>query len=121
MLGFIVSSKGIGGNGGKVYQCFDCKGFVTYSDRLICIGSSHRHLFVNPAGVECDFLTFSDCPGATAHGDATAAHSWFAGYRWRMAFCRHCAHHLGWYYEAVSLFERPRDFWGILFSHLVAR
>jgi hypothetical protein len=37
-----------------------------------------------------------------------------------MAFCRHCGQHLGWHYEAVSTFERPRAFWGILVSHLVA-
>jgi hypothetical protein len=27
-----------------------------------------------------------------------------------MAFCRHCGQHLGWHYEAVSTFERPREF-----------
>jgi hypothetical protein len=38
-----------------------------------------------------------------------------------MAFCHHCGQHLGWHYEAVSTFERPREFWGILISHLICR
>ena len=120
MLGFAFPLRGIGGNGAKVYQCFGCRGLVTYSDRLIRVNTSDRHLFVNPASVECDFRTFSDCPGALAHGGAIAAHTWFPGYRWRMAFCRQCGQHLGWHYEAVSTFDRPREFWGILVSHLVS-
>ena len=64
MLGVTFPLKGIGGNGAKVYRCFGCGGLITYSDRLLRIGTSHRHLFVNPAGVECDFYSFADCPGA---------------------------------------------------------
>ncbi|MES0397346.1 MAG: cereblon family protein, partial [Syntrophobacteria bacterium] len=85
------------------------------------INASDRHFFLNPAGVECDFHTFSDCPGAVVHGGTTEVHTWFPGYRWRMAFCRQCGQHLGWHYEAVSTFERPREFWGILVSHLIRR
>ena len=121
MLGPTFPLKGIGGNGAKVYQCFGCGGLVTYSDRLLRVGTSHRHLFVNPEGVECDFYSFADCPGAVAHGGATAAHTWFPGYGWRMAFCRHCAQHLGWHYEAMAILASPREFWGILVSHLVCR
>ncbi len=121
MLGFFSPLKGVGGNGAKVYQCISCGGLITYSDRLLRIGASSRHLFVNPAGVQCDFHTFTDCPGALAHGVATEAHTWFPGYRWRMAFCRLCGQHLGWHYEAVSVFHRPNEFWGILVTHTVSR
>jgi hypothetical protein len=121
MLNFFSPLKGIGGNGAKVYQCASCGSLITYSDRLLRIGISHRHLFVNPAGVECDFHTFSDCPGAVAPGGATEADTWFPGYRWRMAFCRHCGQHLGWHYEGISVFDRPKEFWGILVRQLVAR
>ncbi|HYA03388.1 MAG TPA: cereblon family protein [Syntrophobacteria bacterium] len=109
---------GIGGNGAKAYQCVACGGLVTYSDRLICIGTSTRHRFVNPAGVKCEFHTFFSCPGAVAHPEATEAHTWFPGYRWRLAFCRRCGDHLGWHYEATSPLLRPQDFWGILVAHL---
>jgi hypothetical protein len=112
---------GIGGNGAKTYQCSACGGFITSSDRLIPIGVSTRHRFVNPAGVKFEFNTFFSCPGAGAHHEATAAHTWFPGYQWRLAFCRHCGRHLGWHYEAVSPPARPSEFWGILISHLLSR
>jgi hypothetical protein len=96
MFSFFSSLRGVSGNGVETYQCAGCRGLVTHSDRLLRINASDRHFFLNPAG-------------------------WFPGYRWRMAFCRHCGQHLGWHYEAVSTFERPREFWGILVSHLIRR
>jgi hypothetical protein len=110
----------MGGNGAKVYRCISCGRLVTHSDRRLSIGGKDRHLFVNPSGVECDFRTFYSCPGAIALGEATGAHTWFPGYRWRMAFCRQCAQHLGWYYDAVSTSTRPREFWGILIDRLIS-
>lgn len=121
MVSFTSPENGVGGNGAKAYQCIACGGLITYSDRFLRIGAASRHRFVNPAGVECDFHSFYSCPGVFAHGPATEAHTWFPGYRWRMAFCRHCGQHLGWHYEAVSLFKRPNQFWGILVGNLVSR
>lgn len=118
MLPFISALDGVGGNGAKSYHCIDCDGLITHSDRLIAIGGTYRHLFVNPSGVECDFHTFSSCPGAIAVGEATEAYAWFSGYSWRMAFCRLCGRHLGWHYESVSRYERPLEFWGLLAANL---
>ena len=121
MIILFSALDGIGGNGAKAYQCIACGGLITHSDRLIPIGGTNRHLFVNPAGVKCDFHTFYSCPGAAAFGQATGEHTWFSGYFWRMAFCRQCGQHLGWYYEATSKTERPREFWGILVSHVISK
>lgn len=121
MFLFLSALGKIGGNGAKAYQCIACGGLVTYSDRLIPVGGRNRHLFVNPAGMECDFHTFYSCPGAVAFGEATGEHTWFSGYFWRMAFCHQCGQHLGWHYEAVYRHERPWEFWGILVSHLVSK
>jgi hypothetical protein len=110
---------GVGGNGAKAFQCSGCRHLITHSDRFIRITGANRHSFVNPTGVECDFYTFSACPGAVALGDRTAAYSWFVGYRWRMAFCDECGKHLGWHYESLSQSALPRDFWGILVTHIV--
>ena len=118
MLSFISVLNKIGGNGAKAYLCGACGNLVTHSDQLLVVDGQNRHFFVNPAGVECDFYTFSSCPGAIALGEATEAHTWFSGYGWRMAFCAHCGQHLGWHYEAVSALKRPFIFWGILVSHL---
>ena len=113
------TTEGAGGNGAKAFQCSVCGSLITHSDRLLLVGSTNRHLFVNPAGVECDFHTFAACQGAVALGEPTEAHSWFSGYSWRMAFCRHCGQHLGWFYEGVTSSRRPRGFWGILVSRIV--
>jgi len=121
MLILFAALDGIGGNGAKAYQCIACGGLITHSDRLIPVGGTNRHLFVNPAGVECDFHTFYSCPGAAALGQATGEHTWFSGYFWRMAFCRQCGQHLGWYYKGASKTERPREFWGILVSHIISK
>jgi hypothetical protein len=108
----------VGGNGAKAYQCAACGGLITHSDRLIPIEGKNRHIFVNPAGVECDFHTFSTCPGALALGRSADMHTWFSGYRWSLALCQTCGQHLGWYYEALSSLQTPRAFWGILISHV---
>jgi len=108
-----------GGNGAKAFQCSACGSLITHSDRLLVFGGTSRHLFVNPAGVECDFHTFASCQGAIAFGEPTEEHSWFSGYAWRMAFCRHCGQHLGWFYEGVTSSRRPRGFWGLLVSRIV--
>jgi hypothetical protein len=108
------------GNGGKAYKCSGCHRVITHSDKLLQISGKIKHSFVNPAGVECDFYTFSTCPGAVAVGSGTTLHSWFVGYAWRMGFCGECGRHLGWYYEGVSESARPHNFWGVLLSGLIA-
>ncbi|NSW86152.1 MAG: hypothetical protein HPY84_07505 [Syntrophobacteraceae bacterium] len=118
MTGLYTPTDGISGNGAKAYRCLTCHSAVTYSDRLLDIGGINRHVFTNPSGIRCDLHTFYSCPGATCHGGATEAYTWFAGYRWRLAFCTRCGEHLGWHYEAVSDISRPEEFWGILTVHL---
>ncbi len=114
-------TDGVGGNGAKVFQCRTCGGLVTHSDRLLPLGGKSRHLYVNPAGVECDFQTFTSCLGAIALGDPTEEHTWFSGYSWRMAFCRQCGQHLGWFYEGVSSSKQPRAFWGVMVSRIMSQ
>jgi hypothetical protein len=120
MVIFFDALAGTGGNGARAFQCSVCDGLITQSDRLLVLDGTDRHLFVNPAGVECDFYTFTRCPGAMAFGDATLEHTWFSGYSWRMAFCRYCSQHLGWYYEGMMRSNRPYEFWGMLVSRLVS-
>ena len=37
---------------------------------------------------------------ASAEGDPTGDHTWFAGYLWCFALCRGCGRHLGWHYQS---------------------
>ena len=119
MFVFFYETNGIGGDGNPNLVCSVCGGWVTTSDRLLKIEGKKRHLFINPAGIECDLFTFSSCPGAAPVGAGTLEHTWFARYNWTMAFCRHCNQHLGWRYQSVSEKEFPAEFWGILVSHIV--
>jgi hypothetical protein len=121
MSGHFSTYGATGGNGSKVYQCSSCNAVITYSDRLLQIGETYRHLFVNPLGIAFDFYTFTSCPGMLAHGAATEEHTWFPGYQWSFAFCHNCGQHLGWLYTAVSRQTRPGEFWGLLVTHLLAR
>ena len=116
---YISAMDKVGGNGSKAYRCMVCGGLVASSDRLLSLGGRSRHLFTNPSGMECDFHTFSSCPGAVALGEATGADTWFPGYNWCFAFCSFCGQHLGWHYESLSQSALPRDFWGILVSRMV--
>ena len=111
---------GLSGNGGKAFHCLHCSLAVSTSDRVLEIEGKRRHIFINPTGIECDFLTFISCPGAYAFGAPTMEHTWFPGYQWRPALCRGCGTHLGWHYEALPDL-RPREFWGILIAHLKVR
>ncbi len=62
--------------------------------------SVHRR--ANPVGFEFEFGCFGRAPGAVAAGEATAEHSWFAGFTWRYSLCRGCGKHLGWLFESVG-------------------
>jgi hypothetical protein len=86
---------------------------------MILVAGDTRHQHVNPEGTECDFYTFSSCPGAVALGEATDAYTWFPGYSWRVAMCMNCGFHLGWHYELVSNAQPPMEFWGILVDNVV--
>lgn len=111
---------GLCGNGGKSLHCIHCGSAVTSSDRILEIAGRFRHVFVNPAGMRCELLTLLSCPGASLVGEATLDHTWFEGYRWRLALCQNCGMHLGWHYEALSN-TIPLDFWGLLLAHLTVR
>jgi hypothetical protein len=115
------SFREISGNGAKTFHCNVCGSLVARSDHLVTLGGRNRHIFINPAGIECDFQTFIFCSGAVAIGEATVEQTWFAGYAWRMAFCRQCGQHLGWYYQGMSQTGRPSEFWGILVSRVLSQ
>lgn len=118
-MGRFVPPARIGGNGVNAFACSNCNAMISTSDQLVKIGGTSRHRFVNPAGVNCEFLTLRSCHGVIADGPATEEYSWFSGYRWRLAFCLQCFQHLGWHYEAIRAWNRPVAFWGVLLDHLV--
>ena len=81
--------------------CAGCGHLVTRTRWKISMGGS-EHVFNNPMGISFRIVCFTDAPGASAEGDSTDDHTWFAGYLWNFALCRGCGAHIGWHYRRDS-------------------
>jgi hypothetical protein len=105
--------------GGIIFRCRECGSYITDSGLTTKIHGVAEHSFVNPSGMQCDFITVAACRNVYADPQLYVEHSWFAGYGWRIAVCARCGSHLGWKYDAVKNLT-PREFFGILI-HAVQR
>jgi len=85
------------------------------SDRTT-IDGDHAHTCTNPHGVAFHIGCFSEAGGCKAVGPSTGEFSWFAGYVWTVAVCRHCDAHLGWLFRSAS-----NRFFGLILDRLAAR
>ncbi len=79
--------------------CAACRRPVTHQDERIHVQGGHEHRFTNPHGISYHIGCFREADGCTAIGEATLEYTWFRGYAWRIALCRHCRVHLGWRFE----------------------
>lgn len=84
---------------GGALRCASCGAWVTHARERVARGGAHEHGRINPAGVSFHFGCFARAPGARPQGLASAQHSWFPGYAWRVAVCGGCGRHLGWEFE----------------------
>ena len=100
----------------KEYHCVVCGASLSDSDALFRVNGSHKHSFVNPSGVRCNFLTFSECRNILAHEELYKEHSWFPGYGWRFLLCQGCHQHLGWKWDSISGDAHPTGFYGLLLN-----
>ena len=95
-------------------RCRHCDAEVTPQAARIEVEGSHDHYQVNPAGYPFFFGCFAEAPGCLLAGLATEEHSWFAGHAWRLAHCRSCGEHLGWYFRSPS----GSGFYGLILNRL---
>ena len=72
-------------------RCRRCEHGITAGRFAIEVDGDHEHTFRNPAGWSFRLGCFADAPGAAVSGQATYAHTWFAGYAWRFAIARPAA------------------------------
>jgi len=96
------------GGRGRRLLCAGCRAPITDQAEAIEVAGAHHHRQTNPAGLTFDLACFARAPGCAETGPATAEHSWFPGYRWRIAVCRGCGGHLGWG------FRGPDHFFGLI-------
>lgn len=102
------------GRASRLY-CARCRHAITRTDERISVNGQHDHSFVNPYGLQFHIGCFRRAPGCAAVGGATAEHTWFPGYAWRVAVCGRCDGHLGWMYTAAG-----DGFYGLIIGRLTA-
>lgn len=89
---------------GKRLLCHRCANPITHPAARISVSGSHQHRFTNPNGQTFAIGCFAKAPGCSLEGRAWSEHSWFPGYRWRVALCARCSNHLGWRFQADDRF-----------------
>ena len=96
--------------------CLSCHVLITNQDERVPIQGAHEHMCTNPHGLTFRVGCFRSARGCRHFGEATSEHTWFQGYRWRIALCAKCQTHLGW------IFEAPVDgFYGLILDRLTSR
>ena len=95
-------------------RCAACRHPVTRDDERIAMAGTHLHTCTNPHGLVFRIGCFRRAPGCREAGPPTRAHTWFAGYAWRVGLCAGCAAHLGWHYAGAA-----GEFYGLILDRLV--
>lgn len=97
-------------------HCGTCGHSITSRTESTSVNGSHGHTFTNPHGFVFRIGCFGAAPGCIATGDPTEAWTWFPGFRWRLALCRHCRAHLGWSYRSGV----GDGFFGLILDRLIS-
>ena len=95
--------------------CAGCRHVITHQDERIQVQGGHAHTFTNPHGYTFHIGCFGQAKGCVTTGAGTTEWSWFQGYSWRIALCRHCQGHLGWRYHA-----QDESFYGLILDRLTS-
>jgi len=95
------------------WRCRSCNGHITDEGERIAVAGDSVHRRVNPLGIEFEFGCFGTAPGCRTVGGETDEHTWFAGYRWRIALCGHCQTHLGWRFQSSD-----HQFFGLIVERM---
>jgi hypothetical protein len=94
--------------------CAACRNPVAHPRDGIDVNGAHSHAFVNPAGMIFRLRCFSAAAGAARLGEESDYWTWFPGFLWQAAICRHCFEHLGWRYRNAEA-----SFFGLIADRLL--
>ncbi|MEL0083536.1 MAG: cereblon family protein [Gammaproteobacteria bacterium] len=95
-------------------KCRYCQHPVTDERWRIEMAGCHGHRVTNPHGNEFVIGCFGMAAGCLAAGRPYRLHSWFSGYQWQIALCRHCGAHLGWFFSQ----QGKASFFALIFSRI---
>lgn len=101
------------GDGEGNLLCAACGSRISSNAERIAVAGGHEHEFPNPTGILYRIGCFSDASGCRQVGESTFEWSWFAGFAWRIALCRHCGTHMGWGYGGET------TFYGLILDRLI--
>lgn len=93
--------------------CASCGHVIASRADRIEVNGRFAHFFINPVGVEYHVGCFADALGCAISGNRVAADTWFPGFRWRLATCEECQHHLGWYFDNADTY-----FYGLVLDYI---
>jgi len=97
------------------YLCRQCLNPITPKSARMTVNGAHQHTFANPHGIVFDIGCFKEAEGCGAVGTPTDEFVWFAGYFWRVALCRACLTHMGWFFTSSD----SDSFFGLIMDHLI--
>ena len=94
--------------------CDDCRTIIADKKDLFSMSlTGLMGAYVNPGGYVHETVTFHKAKGLRLRGLSSTEHSWFPGYAWTIAECKHCGNHMGWKFTAVNKKLVPKKFWGL--------
>ena len=80
--------------------CSYCRTHITWKEAATRINGSHKHVFVNPAGLVFEVGCFSRAVNLSGLGPVTSEFTWFPGYSWQTVLCSNCHSQMGWIYHS---------------------
>ena len=109
-----ASDEGRRSSGKKAIRCAFCQKTVTDESQSISVNGARQHLLTNPHGLVFEIGCFKICVGAVPASPPSLEFTWFPGYSWRIAVCRHCQFHIGWQFVGEK-----SQFYGLILDHLI--
>ena len=99
----------------RLILCRECLFPITREEEQSEMAGARQHTFANPSGIVFTIGCFQRADGCLPVGPASDEFTWFPGFAWRVAICRGCLAHLGWYFAAPS----GVAFFGLILDHLI--
>ncbi|XP_066582632.1 protein cereblon [Prorops nasuta] len=99
----------------RVFVCCNCDSFIgKQSDIFPMSKEGPQSAYCNSSGVIHETVTFYHAQGLILSNSPPSTEcSWFPGYAWTIANCKHCGSHMGWKFTAVQGKLKPQSFWGL--------
>lgn len=98
----------------QTLSCTNCSKIVGHQRDVFAMSvEGTQSTYVNPDGYLHETVTLHKAQGLAISGPPSTRYSWFPGYAWSVAHCKHCRIHIGWKFIATRKDLKPNKFWGL--------